>query len=186
MSWDDHEVDNDYAGISDEDDTPAEVFLLRRAAAYQAYFEHMPLRAASLPDGPRLQLYRNMKFGSLIDFSVLDTRQYRSDQACGHGKAADCAAAGDPARSILGRDQERWLFEQLAGGARALDRARAAGADVRSRQRSGGRSERAVLDGQVGWLRCFAATRLRAAQVEPAPPTRSCCPETCTCITAPI
>ncbi len=115
MSWDDHEVDNDYAGISDEDDTPAEVFLLRRAAAYQAYFEHMPLRAASLPDGPRLQLYRNMKFGSLIDFSVLDTRQYRSDQACGHGKAANCAAAGDPARSILGRDQERWLFEQLAG-----------------------------------------------------------------------
>ena len=49
MSWDDHEVDNDYAGTSDEDDTPAEVFLLRRAAAYQAYFEHMPLRAASLP-----------------------------------------------------------------------------------------------------------------------------------------
>ena len=114
MSWDDHEVDNDYAGTADEDDTPAEVFLLRRAAAYQAYFEHMPLRVASIPDGPRLQLYRNLKFGNLIDFSVLDTRQHRSDQACGHGSASSCAAAGDPARSILGRDQERWLFEQLA------------------------------------------------------------------------
>lgn len=114
MSWDDHEVDNDYAGTADEDDTPAEVFLLRRAAAYQAYFEHMPLRAGSLPDGPRLQLYRNLKFGNLIDFSVLDTRQYRSDQACNHGGATNCAAAADPERSILGRDQERWLFDQLA------------------------------------------------------------------------
>ena len=39
VTWDDHEVDNDYAGDRDETDTPPEVFLLRRAAAYQAYFE---------------------------------------------------------------------------------------------------------------------------------------------------
>jgi alkaline phosphatase D len=49
-----------------------------------------------------------------MDLSVLDTRQYRSDQACGHGGATNCAAAADPARSILGDAQERWLFEQLA------------------------------------------------------------------------
>ncbi len=114
VSWDDHEVENDYAGLVDENDTPSEVFLLRRAAAYQAYFEHMPLRAASLPYGPRLQLYRRLAFGSLIDFNVLDTRQYRNDQACGHGPARNCAAASDPARSILGMEQEQWLFEQLA------------------------------------------------------------------------
>ena len=52
MTWDDHEVDNDYAGDTDENDTPAEVFLLRRAAAYQAYYESMPLRHSTMPDGP--------------------------------------------------------------------------------------------------------------------------------------
>jgi alkaline phosphatase D len=114
VSWDDHEVDNDYAGDSDENDTPAEVFLLRRAAAYQAYFEHMPLRRSSIPTGPRLQLYRRLRFGNLIDFSVLDTRQYRSDQACGHGAASNCAASADQSRSILGPAQEKWLFDQLA------------------------------------------------------------------------
>jgi alkaline phosphatase D len=114
VSWDDHEVDNDYAGDHDENDTPTEVFLLRRAAAYQAYFEHMPLRRASLPRGPALQLYRRLQFGDLVDFSVLDTRQYRSDQACGHGAANNCGAAKDPSRSILGAAQEQWLFAQLA------------------------------------------------------------------------
>ena len=114
VSWDDHEVDNDYAGNVDEQDTPSEVFLLRRAAAYQAYFEHMPLRRSSLPSGPQLQLYRRLHFGNLIDLNVLDTRQFRSDQACGHGRATNCAAADDPTRSILGEAQEKWLFEQLA------------------------------------------------------------------------
>jgi alkaline phosphatase D len=114
VTWDDHEVDNDYADSIDERDTPPEVFLLRRAAAYQAYFEHMPLRRASMPSGSRMQLYRSLAFGNLIDVSVLDTRQYRSDQACGFGAATDCAAASDPARSILGQEQERWLFDRLA------------------------------------------------------------------------
>lgn len=114
VSWDDHEVDNDYAGDSDEHDTPPEVFLLRRAAAYQAYYETMPLRAAALPAGPRLRLYRRLRFGTLVDLSVLDTRQYRADQACGHGAATNCLAANDPGRSMLGAEQEKWLFEQLA------------------------------------------------------------------------
>jgi alkaline phosphatase D len=114
VSWDDHEVDNDYAGDHDERDTPPEVFLLRRAAAYQAYFEAMPLRASTLPTGPRMALYRRLSFGNLIDLNVLDTRQYRSDQACGHGAATNCAAASDATRSILGADQEKWLFDQLA------------------------------------------------------------------------
>src|SRR5690606_28188781 len=114
VSWDDHEVDNDYAGGADENDTPPEVFLLRRAAAYQAYFEHMPLRPSSFPNGASLKLYRRLTFGNLIDMNVLDTRQYRSDQACGHGAASNCDAAGDPARSILGAEQEQWLFSQLA------------------------------------------------------------------------
>jgi alkaline phosphatase D len=112
-SPDDHEVDNDYAGAADEHDTPPEVFLLRRAAAYQAYYEMMPLRRAAVPSGPDIRLYRRLQFGSLIDMSVLDTRQFRSDQACGGVSVSNCAAAGAPDRTMLGAEQERWLFEQL-------------------------------------------------------------------------
>jgi alkaline phosphatase D len=114
VTWDDHEVDNDYAGDRDENDTPAEIFLLRRAAAYQAFFEAMPLRAATIPSGPNMRLYRRLQFGTLIDLSVLDTRQFRSKQACGATSATGCAAALDPSRTILGSVQEQWLFEQLA------------------------------------------------------------------------
>ena len=114
VTWDDHEVDNDYAGINDENDTPPEVFLLRRAAAYQAYYETMPLRASTLPTGPHMRLYRRLVFGNLLDFSVLDTRQYRSPQACGGGTQARCSAEADPARTIVGTEQEKWLFANLA------------------------------------------------------------------------
>ena len=113
VSWDDHEVDNDYAGDQDERETPPEVFLLRRAAAYQAYYETMPLRQTSLPTGPTLPLFRHLKFGNLIDLSVLDTRQYRSKQAvCSDPNA--CPELFDVNRTILGERQERWLFDNVA------------------------------------------------------------------------
>jgi alkaline phosphatase D len=112
-TWDDHEVDNDYAGRLDEHNTPAELFLLRRAAAYQAFYEHMPVRAALLPTGPDLQLYRRLRFGALIDLTILDTRQYRSNQACEGTGTLDCAEFRDPSRTMLGATQERWLTEQL-------------------------------------------------------------------------
>jgi alkaline phosphatase D len=113
MAWDDHEVDNDYAGDRDERDTPPELFLLRRAAAYQAYYESMPLRASMIPNGPNLLLYRHLQFGNLIDMTVLDTRQYRSKQArCGDPVA--CPELFDVKRTILGESQERWLFDTLA------------------------------------------------------------------------
>lgn len=118
VSWDDHETDNDYAGAIDEGNTPPEVFLLRRAAAYQAYYEAMPLRAAALPSGPDMRLYRHLAFGSLIDFTVLDTRQYRSDQPCGGGSVAECAASFAADHTMLGTAQEQWLFDRL-GQARA-------------------------------------------------------------------
>jgi alkaline phosphatase D len=114
VTWDDHEVDNDYAADQHEHGAPPELFLLRRAAAYQAYYEMMPLRRTSLPAGPSLQLYRRLQFGNLIDLSVLDTRQYRSKQACGGGTRTGCAEALDPSRTILGAAQEAWLFDNLA------------------------------------------------------------------------
>ena len=114
VTWDDHEVENNYAGEVDERNTPPEVFLLRRAAAYQAYYEHMPLRRAQWPTAAAMRLYRRLHFGNLVDFSVLDTRQYRSDQACGDLARTNCGAALDEPRTMLGAEQEQWLFDNLA------------------------------------------------------------------------
>ncbi|GIW04838.1 MAG: alkaline phosphatase [Thermomicrobiales bacterium] len=113
-TWDDHEVANNYAGVhSERGDSPA-VFLARRAAAYQAYYEHMPLRPESLPQGPEMRIYRRITFGNLAEISVLDTRQYRSAQPCGDTVAPRCAAALDPALTLTGPEQERWLLDGLA------------------------------------------------------------------------
>jgi alkaline phosphatase D len=113
VTSDDHEVDNDYAGPNDEHDTPIEIFLLRRAAAYQAYYEAMPLRAATIPSGPNMLLYRRLQFGRLIDLEMLDTRQYRSRQACGRNLESNCPEAAAPSRTMLGATQERWLFDHM-------------------------------------------------------------------------
>jgi len=120
VTWDDHEVDNDYAAAESQDRDPPEVFLRRRAAAYQAYWEHMPLRPTAQPRGPALRLYQRVTWGDLVEMSVLDTRQYRSDQPCGEGRrgggnlVAGCAARLDPAQTMTGPDQERWLLIGLA------------------------------------------------------------------------
>jgi alkaline phosphatase D len=116
VTFDDHEVDNDYAGDQDEQGTPPELFLLRRAAAYQAYYETRPLRRAAIPTGSKMRLHRRLQFGKLIDFSILDTRQYRSKQPCGGGSKPACAESLDPNRTILGAEQEKWLFENVAEG----------------------------------------------------------------------
>jgi alkaline phosphatase D len=114
LTWDDHEVDNNYAGDSPEGEQTAEAFLRRRAAAYQAYFEHQPLRSTSRPSGPDMRLYRRLRFGSVAEFSVLDTRQYRTNQPCGDGMKANCAGAADPNATILGDAQRGWLTDGLA------------------------------------------------------------------------
>jgi alkaline phosphatase D len=115
-TWDDHEVDNNYADEIPQDPElqSREEFLLRRAAAYQVYYEHLPLRRFSIPKGPDMQLYRRLTFGDLAEFDVLDTRQYRTDQPCGDGVKPRCAEAFDPDATILGAEQERWLFDNLA------------------------------------------------------------------------
>jgi alkaline phosphatase D len=113
VTWDDHEVENNYAGAISEDNVDPALFLQRRAAAYQAYYEHMPLRIGALPVGPDAQIYRRLSYGGLAEFSVLDTRQYRSDQPCGDGLKPRCAAALDPAATMTGPEQERWLLNGL-------------------------------------------------------------------------
>jgi alkaline phosphatase D len=118
--WDDHEVENDYRGDRDQDDGDPVAFLQRRAAAYQVYYEHMPLRRRSLPVGPAMQLYRSLDWGRLAQFQFVDDRQYRGFRPCrppgsGRGKLVpDCEERRDPRRSLLGAAQEAWLLDTLA------------------------------------------------------------------------
>ncbi|MGW7369369.1 alkaline phosphatase D family protein [Streptomyces sp. NPDC054841] len=111
VTWDDHETENNYADDIPENDVPPEEFLLRRAAAYRAYWENQPLRKPQQPDGPDMQLYRRFRFGRLAQFDVLDTRQYRSDQAYGDGWQTPGPESEDPARTMTGENQERWLLD---------------------------------------------------------------------------
>ncbi len=111
VTWDDHEVENNYADEVSENNAPPEEFLERRANAYKAYFEHMPLRPSRMPTGPDLPLYRRFTFGDLVEFNVLDTRQYRSNQT------SSVEEASDPDRTLLGDEQEDWLVDGLASSA---------------------------------------------------------------------
>ncbi|TWT67167.1 alkaline phosphatase D family protein [Allorhodopirellula solitaria] len=114
VTWDDHETDNNYASdISEQEYVESADFLVRRANAYQAYYEMMPLRSSCLPRGPEMQLYRKSKFGKLADFLVLDTRQYRSDQPNGDRKSAINAEALANTQSMLGQTQRNWMYQQL-------------------------------------------------------------------------
>jgi alkaline phosphatase D len=114
VTWDDHEVDNNYAdSVSEEKGVAPEVLLARRANAYQAYYEMMPLRARSLPRGPHLRLHRSASFGRLAELLVLDTRQYRSDQPNGDGKKPLNDAALAASNTLLGAEQRDWLQGEL-------------------------------------------------------------------------
>ena len=106
--FDDHELADNWA-----DDVPAEpqpAFLDRRAAALQAYYENMPLRRSATPQGIDMRLYRRVHWGGLATFHMLDTRQYRDDQACGDEIRTDCTERFDPARTLTAPTQERWLL----------------------------------------------------------------------------
>lgn len=114
VTWDDHEFDNNCAGaISEKHDVDPVDFLIRRANAYQAYYEAMPLRRRSLPTGPDMRLYRKMSFGNLADMLVLDTRQYRSDQPNDDRGCALNDACRSPDTTMLGQQQRQWLESSL-------------------------------------------------------------------------
>ena len=114
VTWDDHEVENNYADAESQGHSPRAQFLRRRAAAYQAYYEHLPLRRSSMPKGPSLRLYRRLPYGATALLHVLDTRQYRTDQPCGDGVVARCPEASDPRATLLGADQKAWFLEGLS------------------------------------------------------------------------
>lgn len=109
--WDDHEVENNWA--DEEPEKPSRDFRARREAAFQAYYENMPLRRAQLPRGIDLRLHRRVHWGQLVTFHMLDTRQYRDDQVGNDEFNSDDPRRHDPKRSLTGDEQERWLLRGL-------------------------------------------------------------------------
>ena len=157
--WDDHETENNWADEVPEagSDTPDTAdFLARRAAAFQAYWENMPLRRSSVPEGIDMQLYRRVRWGRLANFHMLDTRQYRDDQACGDGTQSNCADAWDESRTITGEAQEEWLIDGFHESAARWD---VIGQQVFFTQRdnSAGRRRAAHQHGRLGRVRGLAA-----------------------------
>ncbi|MBO9715381.1 MAG: alkaline phosphatase D family protein [Pseudoxanthomonas sp.] len=117
-SFDDHEIDNNYAGDIDQDGTAPEIFALRRLAGLQAWYENMPVRKAQFPSlQAGLTAYRRLDWGRLLRTHVLDTRSFRSDQPCDDGKIKPCGPDAHDSPEILGRTQEAWLDQGLANDA---------------------------------------------------------------------
>jgi alkaline phosphatase D len=121
LTWDDHEVENDYA--NDQSifrEVRPEQFLARRAGAYKAYYEHMPLRSNMRPSGPNTRIYTSVPWGRLARINMLDGRQYRTPQPCqradrgGGNYLVNCGERTRPEATMLGFEQERWLDENLA------------------------------------------------------------------------
>lgn len=114
VTWDDHEFDNNYANlVSEEEGISPEAFLARRMNAYQTYYEFMPLRRRSFPQGPNMKLYRGCQYGRLANFHVLDTRQYRTDQPNGDHQKPMEGQVFDAQATMLGAKQEYWLMSSL-------------------------------------------------------------------------
>ncbi len=117
-TFDDHEVDNDWAADKDQDGTPPEYFHLRRLMALQAWYEHMPVRRAQLPGLHGIIAHRRLDYGRLLRLHLLDTRQYRTKQRCGLDGGEHCRPVEDGGGSqMLGAAQEAWLDEGLGGEA---------------------------------------------------------------------
>lgn len=117
-SFDDHEVENNWASAFDQNGSPPEAFALRRFAAMQAWYEHMPVRKAQFPRLGNLTMFRRFDFGDLLRMHVLDTRSYRSDQRCEKPGQKACRAEDGPDTTVLGPTQQGWLDEGLNAGAR--------------------------------------------------------------------
>ena len=115
-TWDDHEVENDYASLQGSVTEDPAAFVARRAAAYQAWFEHMPISPRRLTPHGAADIVRRFEWGALASLSVLDCRQFRPSQPCGRGGQviADCAEVFDPVATMLGLEQEAWLRDRLA------------------------------------------------------------------------
>ena len=122
MSFDDHEIDDNWAGVFDKDGNPPAVFALRKAAALQAWYEHVPVRRAQRPGPNGVRAYRRLDYGNLVRLHVLDTRSDRSDQLCerpgiGREELDACQLIDRAERTMMGAAQEAWLDRGLDNAA---------------------------------------------------------------------
>jgi len=122
VMWDDHEFANDYSKEGAERVRDPAVYAKQRAAAYQAYYEHMPVRASAMPDEDHAAImFQNLNYGDLMELATLDLRQFRDRIPCqtperSAGRLIDvaqCAELQDPKRSMLGAAQERWFRDSF-------------------------------------------------------------------------
>ncbi|MFN3944355.1 MAG: alkaline phosphatase D family protein [Allosphingosinicella sp.] len=113
MTFDDHEVDNNWVSLIEQRGAPPELFRLRRAAAFQAWYEHMPVRRSALPQPHGILAHRSARFGTLAEINFLDTRQYRTNQPCDDGFKPVCPEVRAAEAQVLGAEQEAWLARNL-------------------------------------------------------------------------
>ncbi|SDE20664.1 alkaline phosphatase D family protein [Auraticoccus monumenti] len=109
LTWDDHEVQNNYVGASSAYGLPDDLFAHRVAVAYRAFYENLPMDVDAMPEGPVGDVTTGLDVGRLARFSMLDTRQFRDPAA------TTPAERLDPGRSMLGKEQEHWVTERLEG-----------------------------------------------------------------------
>ncbi len=112
MLWDDHEVQDNYAGAEKDGglDAKKRYSAKRKKAANQAFFESMPAFAGN----NQKRLYRSLRFGNVVDLVVMDQRAYRDNQPCGDAVAPPCEGYDAP-RDFLGRRQMNYVKGKLAG-----------------------------------------------------------------------
>jgi alkaline phosphatase D len=122
--WDDHELANDaWSGGAGNHDPSEGDWATRRAAAYRAYLEWLPIRESTQPG---IRLYRAFRFGDVADLLMLDTRALRDQQVLG----TDAVSLADPKRSLMGAEQESWFFDQLRASQKAGTRWRILGQQI--------------------------------------------------------
>jgi alkaline phosphatase D len=120
LTWDDHEVANNYMGDVLPGDPDPALGQARKAAAYQGWWENQPTRLDP-PEGSVAPVYQAITVGDLLRLHVLDERQDAAVPPCRDTAQpgtdyGDCAARLDEDRTRLGRAQEEWLADSLAEG----------------------------------------------------------------------
>lgn len=113
-TYDDHEVQNNWVSEFDQNGTPPADFILRRRMAMQVWYEHMPVRRATMMADGTVDFHTRADFGNLLRLHLPNTRLYRTDQPCGDGFQEICAGVQDPKAQVLDPAQEQWVAEGLA------------------------------------------------------------------------
>ena len=180
LTWDDHEVENDYAGDRSPSGLVPAAFLQRRAAAYKAYFEHLPVSPGMAPQAAAMRIHDRYLWGDLAELWTLDNRQFRDPAACLPAGVAspesDCPALDSAARSRFGRAQEAWLADGLATSVRRW-RLLGQGSQISPARVPAAGEGRLNLDGWDG----YPAARRRLLEAIERAGSRTCCAWAATC-----